>query len=77
MNAQLAVMSVEISIGCYVIRPHPVPDGRVFVEVQRLDDQDAHDHWHGPSLVLDLDQLFVKELQANKERTISNGQNVD
>ena len=54
-------MFVEIRIGEYIIQPHPVPDGRVFVEIQRIDAADSHDHPVGPEKTIDLDQLFKDE----------------
>ena len=30
-------ISCEIMIGRYIIRPYPVPDGRVFIEIMRVD----------------------------------------
>ena len=56
-------VDVEISIARYIIRPHPTNDGRVFVEVQRVDDRDGHDHPVGPALVIDLDSYFKERLK--------------
>ena len=54
-------MFVEIRIGKYVIRPHPVSDGHVFVEIQRIDTADSHGQIVGPEKTIDLDELFKNE----------------
>ena len=54
-------IGVEITIGFYVIRAHPTPDGRVFIEVMLVEGLDAHDHPVGPSRTVDVDALFAED----------------
>ena len=54
-------ISVEITIGPYIIRPHPVSGGRTFIEVQRIDTESCYQEPMGPSHNIDLDELFKKD----------------
>lgn len=51
-------VNITIRIGKYEIRPHATPDGRVLIEIARQDSQDAHDHWCGPEITIDVQKLF-------------------
>ena len=50
---------VSIDIGSYTIQPHELPDGRVEIEVSRMDTLDAHDHPVGPHVTIDVGSLFA------------------
>ena len=52
---------VSVDIGKYCIQPHPTLDGRVFVEIQRMDGMDAHGHPITTGKTIDLDELFAEE----------------
>ena len=57
--------NVEIRIGPYIIRPQGNrPDGRVFVEIRRVEGKDDHDHPVGPVKILDVDWLFETDGQS-------------
>lgn len=50
-----------ITVGQYEISPHATPDGQVWIEIQRIDDFDSHDHSVGPSKTVVVDELFQME----------------
>lgn len=54
------VPHVEVHIGPYILVPSQYPDGGCIIEITRVDAADAHDHPHGPSLLIDVDDLFAK-----------------
>ena len=53
---------VEVQIGNYVIRPHPTPDGQVWIEIKRIDEQGLHGIDFGPEITIDLDAEFAKRI---------------
>ena len=55
-------MHVTIGIGPYIIKPQGNrPDGRVLIDVQRVDVADGHDHSVGQKVTIDIDGLFDNE----------------
>lgn len=57
---------IEVTIGKYRIIPHSVPDGKVFIEIMRIEDYDYYGNSCGTENVIDLDELFASLDKANK-----------
>ena len=64
------MINVTVSTGSYIIEPRGNrPDGRVFIDIQRVDWLDDHDHPTGPRVVVDVDELFKDQVIRDPVRT--------
>lgn len=51
------MIHVELRIGPYIITPLVV-DGRVLIDVLKIEEMDSHDHPVGETRTVDVDKLF-------------------
>ena len=56
--AEIKNMFVEVTIGEYIIRPHPTPQGEVFIEIMKVVDEDCEHNPVGPQVTVDVGALF-------------------